>query len=213
VKRRVAIPLLLVVGALLFFFFQKPAPPAPAASEEPPREIARVKHSPPPSASTSLPSTPPQPSRAAVFEQPPAAAPRDITSAVSAGGIPFPPNLRHELAPEGFKDFSQRVIQTCGFPLEISAIDCTEYPCILWGLWDTSRLNRVEPAACPAWEDVLQRTTGVLLRPNPRGKGSYIALFGTPNYQGADRDLLRKRLRERIDGMLAGEAGESPTGR
>ncbi len=122
----------------------------------------------------------------------------------AAERVAFPEDAPAQAKPEGFRGIVEKVIRDCNPGLEISDVDCSEYPCIAWTKWHTDRTSRFDLSSCKPWTDAYSRPPIVLTATTDPDGGPaerYLAFFSLPD-DASTQKLVKARARARLDEML-----------
>lgn len=125
-----------------------------------------------------------------------------VDSTIVPTKIAFPPASRYAYTPEGFRDTLQRSIEECKLPLALEDMDCSEYPCIAWGAWDSSGSQTIDLGSCRPWKEAFGQESMVVMRPGIDGGHARLGLYAYP-VDVENPTLALKRAKLRAKEMLA----------
>lgn len=117
--------------------------------------------------------------------------------------LPFAPNIPHSHTPKGFEAVAQRAVHECGMGLDVVAIDCSEFPCLLWTLAKNDNVGRFTMDGCKPWDEAFEFGAAVVgaIQTLDGGIGpryfSWMPILPDPD----DQRIAMKRARERNEGM------------
>jgi len=128
----------------------------------------------------------------------------------------FPPDLPEPFTPGGFERIVREVVRECDLGVELSEIDCSEYPCLAWVRSKDLEQTHVTPSACPAWRRAFSGDAPLVTYGrvgNPFGGRTerfhvWVVLPPTPvrNANQPFIDRGEERMKARWDAMHAGSA-------
>src|SRR5690606_3710605 len=132
----------------------------------------------------------------------------------------FPETLPEQFTPAGFERIVRDVVRECDLGVELSEIDCSEYPCLAWVRSKDLEQTHVTPSACPAWRRAFSGDAPLVTYGrvgNPFGGRTerfhvWVVLPPTPvrNANQPFIDRGEERMKARWDAMHAGSAPCAP---
>jgi hypothetical protein len=180
---------------------QRAAPP-PAATE---RRVIRILPAP------SIPTVsglPQQPAVASVPRPTPSINGPDYfrVSKEDAGvdeALPFGASIPMSHTPREFEKVAFRAARECGMALDVVALDCSEFPCLVWTVARNDNVALFSMEGCAPWESAFKEGTVVVgaISQDDGGAGDRYFSWMPALPDPMDQHIAMVRARERNEGM------------
>lgn len=182
------------------------AGPPPSAIERPGSKIIRVLPAPSVPTGSTLPE---QPAVVSVpFPTPSINGPSDYfrVSKEDAGvdeALPFGVSIPFAHTPMEFEKVAFRAARECGMALDVVALDCSEFPCLVWTVARNDNVSRFSMEGCAPWESAFKDGTVVVgaISKDDGGAGDRYFSWMPALPDPMDQHIAMVRARERNEGM------------
>lgn len=117
--------------------------------------------------------------------------------------LPFGASIPIAHTPKEFEKIAFRAARECGMALDVVAVDCSEFPCLVWTTARNDNVARFSMEGCSPWESVFKEGTVVVgaISRDDGGAGdryfSWMPALPDPH----DQHIAMVRARERNEGM------------
>lgn len=117
--------------------------------------------------------------------------------------LPFGASIPLAHTPKEFEKIALRAARECGMALDVVALDCSEFPCLVWTVARNDNVARFSMEGCAPWESAFKEGTVVVgaISREDGGAGeryfSWMPVLPNP----VDQHIAMVRARERNEGM------------
>ena len=117
--------------------------------------------------------------------------------------LPFGASIPVAHTPIEFEKIAFRVARECGMALDVVALDCSEFPCLVWTIARNDNVGRFSMEGCAPWESAFKEGTVVVgaISRDDGGAGDRYFSWMPALPDPVDQHIAMVRARERNEGM------------